>query len=335
MLRGRRPHAARTCSAWCWRSTRPSRWPRARAGSGAAPRSATASRSSSSRRATRRRSPTSRPPTAWPPASRPAPRASRLAVAVMLGAQEPRLRPLAGPGDGSSQPSRLDPATVVALRLSADPAVALRLAAEQRGLAAHRAGRRHGGAAGHARSRWGPGWRPKADLDALLGGRALAQPLRVARLEALAGLKDPAAFTAACDQLMALLGARPARGRWTMGGGDAEVAWAVQGQTVALSAGAAGGLPPLLARLQAGGRGFEPPAGDGRGAGRRAGRPGAPRRQPGGGAAGAPAVGLRRRPRRRGGPLAGGEADRAPSARGRRWPCGPTCRPVRSSSRST
>jgi hypothetical protein len=184
----------------------------------------------------------------------------RLALAAMLGAQEPRVRPLAGPGEGSSQPSRLDPATVVALRLSADPAVALRLVSEQRGqaliepvaaLAAQLA----------TPVEVGVGLAPRADLNALVGGRALAQPLRVARLEALAGLKDPAAFTAACDQLMALLGAPAGHGTWTMGGGDAEVAWAVQGKAVALSAGVAGGLPPLRARLQAGGRGFEPPAG--------------------------------------------------------------------------
>jgi hypothetical protein len=183
----------------------------------------------------------------------------RLAVAVMLGLQEQRVRPLAGTGDGSNQPSRLHPATVVALRLSADPVVALRLAADQRGLpliepvaamAAQLA----------TPIELGASLATRADLGSLLGGRAMAQPLKVARLEALAGLKDPAAFTAACDRLMALLGAPAGKGRWTMGGADAEFAWAVQGRTVALSAGVAGGLPPLLARLQAGGPGFEPPA---------------------------------------------------------------------------
>lgn len=184
----------------------------------------------------------------------------RLAVAFMLGAQEPRLRPLAGAGDGSSQASRLHPDTVAAFRLSAEPLVALRLASSQRGLpltepveamAAQLAPPVEVGA----------GLAAKADLAALLGGQALAEPLKVARIEALAGLKDPAAFTAACDRLMTVLGAPAGKGTWVMGGGDAELAWAVQGKAVALSAGAAGGLPPLLKRLEAGGRGFEPPAG--------------------------------------------------------------------------
>jgi hypothetical protein len=184
----------------------------------------------------------------------------RLAVAALLGPQESRVRPLAGTGDGSSQPSSLRPDTVLALRVSADPAAAVRLAAELRGLpliepvgaiAAQLAGPIDVGAT----------LATTADLGALVGGRAIAQPVRLARLEALAGLKDAAAFTAACDQLMALLQLPAGRGTWKVGGGDAELAWSVQGRTVALAAGAAGGLPPLLARLKAGGRGFEPPAG--------------------------------------------------------------------------
>ena len=184
----------------------------------------------------------------------------RLTVAVMLGSQEPRVRPLAGTGEGSSRPSALDPASVVALRLSADPLAALRLAAEQRGLpfvepvtalAAQLA----------SPIEVGVGLAPGADLAALMGGRALSRPLGLARLEALAGLKDPAAFTAACDQLMALTGAPAGKGRWSVGRGDDTLAWAVQGSSVALAAGSAGGLPPLLARLRTGGRGFEPPPG--------------------------------------------------------------------------
>ncbi len=184
----------------------------------------------------------------------------RLAVAIMLGVQEPLVRPLAGTGDGSSQPSRLDPATVVAFRLSADPQVAVRLAAGQLGLpilepiaamAAQLA----------TPVEVGAGLAAKVDLATLLGGQALAQPLKVARVEALAELKDPAAFAVASNQLMTRLGAPAGKGTWVLGGGDAELAWAVQGKLVALSAGAAGGLPSLLKRLGAGGRGFEPPAG--------------------------------------------------------------------------
>jgi hypothetical protein len=185
---------------------------------------------------------------------------AQLAVAVMLGVAEPLMRPLAGTGDGSSQASRLDPATVVAFRLSADPVVALRLAAEQRGLAL---GEPIAAMAAQLATpvEVGAGLAAKAELAVLLGGQAAVQPLRVARIEALAGLKDPAAFTVACDQLMKQLGAPAGKGKWVMGGGDAELAWAVQGKAVAFWAGAAGGLPPLLKRLEAGGRGFEPPAG--------------------------------------------------------------------------
>jgi hypothetical protein len=100
-----------------------------------------------------------------------------------------------------------------------------------------------------------------ADLGALVGGRGLSQPVKLARLEAVAGLKDPAAFTVACDQLMALMGAPAGKGSWKVGSGEAELAWTVQGKLVALTAGTAGGLPPLLARLKAGGKGFEPPTG--------------------------------------------------------------------------
>jgi hypothetical protein len=184
----------------------------------------------------------------------------RLVVALMLGAQEPRLRPLAGPGDGSSQPSRLDPATAVAFRLSADPLAAVRLAAEQRGLPLPEP---VAALANQLSSpvELGATLTPKTDLAGLVGGRALGRPLSVVRLEAVAGLKDPAAFAVACNRLMALLGAPSGRGRWTLGGGDAELAWAVQGKNVALAAGVAGGLPPLLRRLEAGGPAFLPPPG--------------------------------------------------------------------------
>ncbi len=184
----------------------------------------------------------------------------RLAVAALLGPQESRVRPLAGTGDGVSQPSSLNPDTVVALRLSADPAAAVRLAAELRGLPFIEP---IGAIAAQLVPPVELGATPvlTSDLGGLVGGRALDQPVKLARFEALAGLKDSAAFTVACDQLMALIGAPAGKGSWKLGGGDAELAWSVQGKTVALTAGTAGGLPPLLARLKAGGRGFEPPPG--------------------------------------------------------------------------
>ena len=184
----------------------------------------------------------------------------RLAVAALLGPQENRVRPLAGTGDGSSQPSRLHPSTVMALRLSADPVAALRLAGELRGLpliepvaamAAQLASPIEVGA----------GLAPKANLAGLMVGRSLDQPFQAIQVEALAGLKDPAAFTVACNQFIALFGRPASQGSWSLGGGDATFAWTVQGQTLAFTAGPPGGLPPLLARLKAGGRGFEPPHG--------------------------------------------------------------------------
>ena len=184
----------------------------------------------------------------------------RLAAAALLGSQESRLRPLAGTGDGSGQASLLNPDTVLALRLSADPAATVRLASELRGLPLIEP---VGAIAAQLVSPIDVGATPviTADLGGLVSGRGLDQPVKLARLEALAGLNDPAAFTVACDQLMALLGAPAGKGSWKMGSGEAELAWTVQGKTVALTAGTAGGLPPLLARLKGGGKGFEPPAG--------------------------------------------------------------------------
>jgi len=184
----------------------------------------------------------------------------RVAVAALLGPQEVRVRPLAGTGGGSTQPSSLHPDTVLALRLSADPSAALRLAAELRGLPLIEP---VGAIAAQLLTPIDVGATPvvTGDLGSLLGGRGLDQPVKLARLEAGAGLKDPAAFTAACDQLMALLGAPAGKGSWKLGGREAELAWTVQGKTVALTAGTAGGLPALLARLKAGGRAFEPPPG--------------------------------------------------------------------------
>jgi hypothetical protein len=184
----------------------------------------------------------------------------RMAVAALLGPQELRVRPLAGTGDGSSQASSLQPDTVLALRLSADPAATLRLLADLRGLPLIEP------VAAMAAQLIPPidvGATPSVtgDLGGLVGGRGLDQPVKLARLEALAGLKDPAAFTAACDQLMALVGAPAGKGSWKLGGSDAELAWAVQGKSVVLAAGVAGGLPPLLKRLKAGGAGFQPPPG--------------------------------------------------------------------------
>jgi hypothetical protein len=184
----------------------------------------------------------------------------RFAAAALLGPQESRLRPLAGIGDGSTQASLLNPDTVLALRLSADPAALVRLASELRGLPPIEP---VGAMAAQLVSPVDVGATPviTADLGALVGGRGLSQPVKLARLEAVAGLKDPAAFTVACDQLMALMGAPAGKGSWKVGSGEAELAWTVQGKLVALTAGTAGGLPPLLARLKAGGKGFEPPTG--------------------------------------------------------------------------
>jgi hypothetical protein len=182
----------------------------------------------------------------------------KVVVVGLLGPQESRLRPLAAPGDGSTRTSPLAGDTVVGWRISADPAALLRTAVEARlvpgvpevqamvdqlvpGIEV------------------GFGLAPWANLGTALSGRALEDPLRIARIEAVAELKNPKVFIAACDQVVAGPGLRPGLGHWRLTRGQSEVEWRVQGNRVALYAGAPGGLDPLLARAAGQVHGFDGP----------------------------------------------------------------------------
>jgi hypothetical protein len=182
----------------------------------------------------------------------------KVVVAGLLGPQESRLRPLAGTGDGSTRPSPLDPATVVAWRISADPSALFRTAVEARlvpGLPELQALVDQLAPGADV----GFGVAPGATLGSALSPKALQDPLRLVKVEAVWSLKDPKAFIAACDRLVEGPGLHPGSGAWRLTRGKAEVAWRVQGSQVALAAGAPGGLAPLLARAAGRAAGFDGP----------------------------------------------------------------------------
>jgi hypothetical protein len=182
----------------------------------------------------------------------------RLVVAGLLGAQESRLRPLAGPGDAPARPSPLAPETVVAWRISADPSALLKLAVEARllpGIPQVQAlvdQLAPGADVGFSVAR-------SATLSGALSGRALEDPLRLTSVEAVVGLKDHKAFIAACDQVVEGPGLRPGSGRWRMVRGQAAMEWRVEGTRVVFHAGAPGGLDPLAARAAGQAPGFDGP----------------------------------------------------------------------------
>jgi hypothetical protein len=186
---------------------------------------------------------------------------ARLVAAALLGWQEGRLRPLAGTGAGRTDPSPLDPATVLAARLSASLGATLALLGDRTDdpkLAALR---------GLAELLEPPldvglSLSPRAELGALLGTRGRLDPLRVVRAELVAHLKAGAspgpALAALAKAAQAEGPGRPGKpGRWRVATGDgSEIAWAVTGQTLHLAAGPSGALEALQARS---GAGFQPP----------------------------------------------------------------------------
>jgi len=193
-------------------------------------------------------------------------RSLRLVVAAPLGALEARLRPLAGTGAGRTGATPLDPATLVALRVSASPA-ALRGLVE---------GELSGGtlpapllqvvSALEPPIDAGLALAPGADLGAALSSRGEIEPLRVARAEAVARVQAGVDLAPLLEDLARAAGATGAAGgpagaerRWRLQAGRAEVAWALAGERLLLSAGPPGGLDALLARGAVGGDAWRPP----------------------------------------------------------------------------
>jgi len=193
-------------------------------------------------------------------------RSARLVAAALLGAQEARLRPLAGPGPGRSEPSPLDPATVLAARLSASPAAVLELAAPPAERGRHPEGPQkvaEAFALGELAAALEPpldlglGLSPRADVAGAFAARGQLQPLRVVTAEAVANLKAGAKLGPYFDGIVARAGGTGKDGRWRVPVGDAEVAWTVSGGRLLASAGPRGGLDALVSR--AGGRGWKAP----------------------------------------------------------------------------
>lgn len=184
-------------------------------------------------------------------------RSLRLVAAALLGPQETRFRPLAGPGPGRADPTALDPATVVALRLSASPAATLRLAASSL----------PGGRAAEPLERLaealdppldvGLALSPRADVAGLIAARGMIEPLRVVRVEVVAPVRAGAALAPLLDELAKGAGGGGQGGRWRIPAGQAEVEVTLAGPRLLLTAGPAGGLDALVAR--GAGQGWKPP----------------------------------------------------------------------------
>ena len=185
-------------------------------------------------------------------------RSLRVVVAGLLGAQESRLRPLAGPGPGKAGPTALDPDTVLAVRLSASPGATLALLPDD-----PREGRVPG-----LRELAGllePGvdlglsLTPRADVAGAIAARGAVDPLEVVKVELVGTVKDPAAITARFDAIARELHGEARPGRWRLGDGPIQVSWALSGTALAVAGGPAGGLEALLARVEKRRPGLAPP----------------------------------------------------------------------------
>lgn len=174
-------------------------------------------------------------------------RSARLVVAGLLGANEARLRPLAGTGAGQAGPLALDPDTVLAARLSASPAALLALLPDD-GADPRLSQARAFLAELQAGVDLGLSLSPRADLGGAVASRGAIDPFAVVRLELTGAVKDPAAAAARFDALARQLGGAATPGRWRLGDGPTRVEWALTGGALALSGGPAGGLEALLAR---------------------------------------------------------------------------------------
>jgi hypothetical protein len=183
----------------------------------------------------------------------------RLVAAALLGPQESRLRPLAGTGPGKAGPTALDPDTVLAVRISAAPAAALRLLREVSPGALPDPALDKAAEALEPGVDLGVGLAARPELAAAVASGGQLDPLRVARFELVATAKEPAALRPLFDELARAGGGGAHDGRWRVPAGQGEVAWTLAGRTLALSAGPKGGLDALAARAAGQGKGFAAP----------------------------------------------------------------------------
>jgi hypothetical protein len=177
-------------------------------------------------------------------------RGLRLVAVALLGAREPRLRPLADPGPGRAGPFALDPAAPLALRLSASPAAAAALALPLLGARPEPELERIL-ASVEPPVDLGLALSPQADVGAALAAPGQVEPLRLLRVELVAPLKAGASLGPTLDALAKGWGGTVKDGRWRVPAGKAEVAFTVSGQRLLVAAGPAGGLEALMARTAA------------------------------------------------------------------------------------
>jgi hypothetical protein len=216
----------------------------------------------------------------------------RIGVAVLLGDREASFRALAADGAARAIVARLDPRSPIALRFDGDPAtlgtklLPMLPRREKAALAARGIDLQRDlfdalapGAAGAV------ALFPGLDLTALSEDAVRADPLLVARFEAVLPLKDSALALAASERLAPAPRPRraphgraaapaPAPAHDPAGGGGrrtfrvatptGELAWTVDAEArrVVAAGGPPGALDALLARLEGAGPGFEPPTKD-------------------------------------------------------------------------
>jgi len=185
-------------------------------------------------------------------------RALKVVVAGLLGAQESRLRPLAGPGAGRAGPTALDPDTILAVRLSAAPGAALDLLPGDP-LAGRVPGLRELAGLLEPGIDVGLSFTPRADVAGAISSRGAADPFQLVKVELVATVKDAAAIAARFDAIARELHGEAKPGRWRLGDGPIQVNWALAGRTLAVAGGPLGGLEALLARVEKKQPGLAPP----------------------------------------------------------------------------
>jgi len=174
-------------------------------------------------------------------------------MAGLTGAKDSLVRPLVAGAPAAPGPSALDPDTVLVVRLSASPQAALDLALQGAPEAPAVTDLRALAALLEPGIDLGLSLSPRAELGAALASRgASIDPLRVARLELVATVKDPAVAAPVFDRVAKELRGEARAGRWRVGGPRAELAWTLRGRTLALAGGPSGGLDALVARLAVG-----------------------------------------------------------------------------------
>lgn len=212
---------------------------------------------------------------------------ARLGAAILLGDREPSFRALAAGGEAARLVARLDPRAPLAARFDGDftalgrKLVPLLPARERARLAARGVDPQRdvfdllapGGAAALSLP-------PNLDLAAVSEDAVRADPLLVARFEAVLPVKDPAAAVALSEKLAPHRSARakPPRGgprgaaasgpapgdpaTWRIETPSGEIAWTVDAGAgrIVMAGGPAGSLDALRARLGGEGPGFDPPA---------------------------------------------------------------------------